>query len=459
MPHLRLAVPLALWLSLPAATWPADGSVNLYVQPVAARAARLTLTIASVAAIPASGGIVPLELRLRVLDSTTMRRQRLLAAGRLPAGRYTGFALAIERASLARESGEAALLVPDAPLTIDAPFVVSGRQAPLFWLALEDRDPASGGFSLEPAFSIATPPRPIAAHAGFVTNTASGSITVFDKHLGQAVALLDTCAGPTGMALDRRRGRLFVACTDDDEIQAIDVAAGELVERARLFPGDGPLEIALTPDGATLISVNARSNTVSFFDAASLARLERIPVGTAPSSIALDGSGRRAFVFNTLSNAISVVDIATRSVSATISTDAPPSRGQLDGRGERLYVIHDRSPILTVFDARRPALVTRTRVPIGTGAIEVDAVRGLVYVGGRHDTAVEAYDPQALAPIHRIATGAGVSYLVMDAEDDRLYMVSPEARRLIVGRLADRTIVTEIDVGDGPCRVAVMGGR
>lgn len=459
MSRRRLAVPLALGLALPAAAWPADGSVDLYVQPFPPGAARLTVTIASVAAVSASGGVVPLEVRLRVLDPTAVRRQRLLAAGRLPAGSYTGFALTIERAALARESGEAALLVPDAPVRLDVPFVVSGRQASLFWLALDGRGSLPGGFDLVPVFSIAIPPRPIAAHAGFVTNTGSDTITIFDKHLGQAVALLDTCTGPAGMALDRRRGRLFVACSGDDEIQAFDVVAGEIVERARLFPGDGPLELALTPDGTTLISVNTRSNTISFFDAVSLARLERIPVGTAPSSIALDGSGRRAFVFSTLSNAISVVDIASRSVTATISTDAPPSRGQLDRRGDRLYVIHERSPILTVLDARRLTLVTRTRVPVGTAAIELDAVRGLVYVGSRHDTEIEAYDPQALVPIHRIETSAGVSDLVMDAEDDRLYMVSPETRRLIVGRLADRTIVTTIDVGDGPCRVAVMGGR
>jgi YVTN family beta-propeller protein len=456
--HLRLAVPLALWLALPAAARAADGGVHLYLQPFPPEG-RLTLAIASISAVSAGGQVFPLELRLRVLDPAATRRQRLLASGRLPAGSYTGFLLAIERAALGGEAGQAALLVPDEPVRLDAPFVVSGRQAPLFWLALDYAGSISSGFSFAPRFSVATPPRPIPAHAGFVTSTASNAITVFDKHLGQAVALIDTCSGPAGMALDRRRGRLFVACSADDEIQAIDVASLEIVQRARLFPGDGPIEIALTPDGATLISVNARSSTVGFFDAASLARLDRIPVGTGPASIALDAAGRRAFVFATLSSSISVVDIASRSVTATIPTDAPPSRGQLDGRGDRLYVIHERSPIMTVLDARRLTLVTRARVAGGTGAIALDAIRGLLYIGGRDDGTVELYDPQALVPTHRIRTGAGVSYLAVDAEDDRLYMVSPETRSVIVGRLADRTIVAEIDVGTGPCRVAVMGGR
>jgi len=457
--QLRLAVPLVFSLALPGAARAADGAIHLYLQPFPPEAGRLRLAIASLSAVAASGTVWPLEVRLRVLDPAAARRQRLLASGRLPAGSYTGFLLAIERAALESESGEAALLVPDAPVRLDVPFTVAGRQAPLFWLALDYPGSIAEGFRLAPIFKVSTPSRPIAAHAGFVTSTASGTITVFDKHLGQAVALLDPCAGPAGLALDRRRGRLFVACSEDDEIQAIDVAAGEIVERARLFPGDGPLEIALTPDGGTLVSVNAGSNTISFFDAASLARLERIPVGTGPASIAIEASGERAFVFNTLSNSLSVVDIAGRRVTATISTDAPPTRGQLDARGDRLYVIHERSTFMTVLDARRLTTITRARVGVGIAAIEIDAIRGLLYLGGRHDTAVDLYDPQALVPIHRIKVGAEVSYLTMDVEDDRLYMVSPDTRRLIVGRLADRTIVTEIDVGDGPCRVAIMGGR
>ena len=61
--------------------------------------------------------------------------------------------------------------------------------------------------------------------------------------------------------------------------------------------------------------------------------------------------------------------------------------------------------------------------------------------------AVEFYDPNALAPVIHEDQG-GISHLLIDAEDSRLYMVNPERRTLIVGRLADRKVVSEIDVGD-----------
>ena len=62
-------------------------------------------------------------------------------------------------------------------------------------------------------------------------------------------------------------------------------------------------------------------------------------------------------------------------------------------------------------------------------------------------------------PLYTMKTRAGVSHLTIDAEDNRLYMVSPDTRSLVVGRLADRKIAAEIDVGDGPFWVAVMGEK
>jgi hypothetical protein len=89
----------------------------------------------------------------------------------------------------------------------------------------------------------------------------------------------------------------------------------------------------------------------------------------------------------------------------------------------------------------------------------VDSRRGLVYIGGRNDTMIEVYDPNALVPVDTIKLRRGVSYLTIDDEENRLYGVSPETRSVVIVSLADRRGVSEIDVGEGPCWVAVMGER
>jgi YVTN family beta-propeller protein len=454
----RLTIFIAL-LGAAAVAEATDGGVYLYLQPLPPEAARLSFTVASVSAVTASGSEFPLASGLKLVGSAEAGRQRLLASGRLPAGRYAGFLFKVTRAALKSERGDVALVVPDVKVRLDVVFSVAERETPLFWLALKYQDSLTAGFDFSPVFSAMTPPRPIADHEGFVTNSGSNTITVFDKSLAQAAAVIDTCAGPFGMAVDQRRRRAYVACSKGDEIQSIDVAAGEIVERTRVSPGDQPHEIALTPDGATLVAVNTGSNSLSFFDAVSLTFQERINVGSGPRSILIDPGGRRAFVFNTLSSSVSVIDIASRSLAATLSMDTAPLRGQFSRSGDRLYVIHERSPYLTVLDPRQLTVVTRARLSSAVDAIAVDSVRGLVCLAGSHETAVLFYDPHALLPLYFMKTTEGVSHLMIDAADNRLYMVNPDTRTLIVGGLAGRKVVAEIDVGEGATWVAVMGER
>ncbi len=458
MSHLRLAILLVLCLraSLAGA---ADGGVHLYLQPLPPEATRLTFTIGSIAAIPASGpGSAPLDLRLNPVRGEEATLQRLLASGRVPIGTYAGFAITITQASLKNGRDQAALAVPETTVRLDVPFVVAASQASVIWLALDYADSVRG-VAFSPSFSAFAPPRPIADHTGFVSNTGSNSVTVFDKNLEQAVGVIETCAGPAGMALDQRRRRLYVACSKDDEIQSIDVATGDIVERTRLSPGDRPRELALTPDGTTLLSVNAGSNSVSIFDAFSVARRGRLSVGSGPGSIVIDPAGTRAFVSNTLSSTISVIDLASQSVAATLSTDGAPLRAVFNRRGDRLYVIHERSPYLTVLDPQQLTTVTRARLRIGVSAIAVDSVRDLVCIGGEDDTTIDFYDPNALLPLYSMRVRAGVSFLVFDAQENNLYMVSPETRGVGVARLSDRKIQSWIDVGEHPYAVAVMGER
>ena len=448
---------LLVWLLSPTLATSTGGGVELYLQPFPPEAARLTFGIASVSAVAADGTEYPLDLSLRTAGPGEAGRQRLVASGRVPPGRYDAFLFKVTRASLKGGSGEVALVVPDAPVRTDVDLAVADGRTSLLWLTLKYPDSMMEEARFNPAFSAATPPRPVADRLGFVTNSDSNTITVFDKRLAQVVAVIDTCAGPAGMALDQRRRRLYVACTGDEEIQSIDVATGEIAERVRSSPGDRPIEVALTPDGLTLIAVNPGSNSITFHDALSLARSERLNVGDGPRSVLVDSAGRRAFVFNTLSSSISVVDIPARSLAATVTVDAPPLRAQFNATGNRLFVIHERSPYLTVLDPATLTVLNRVRLGAAVGAIAVDNIRGLVCLGGGQETAIEFYDPNALMPLFSLRTTAAVERLAIDHVDSRLYMLGGEGRSVVIAGLADRKIVAEIDVGRRPYWVAVMG--
>jgi len=436
-----------------------EGEIYLYLQPYPQDAGRLRFSIEGIFAVSADGREYPFETSLRDIKASDVRRQRLLASGRVPAGSYIGLSFKVKKATLKVEEGDADLLVPEVPIRTDFPFSVSRKTAYVISLSFRFRESISGGFSFSPVFSPSIPARPIISLAGYVSNTTSNNISVFDKKLGQIVGMIATGKGPAGMALDQRLRRVYVAISGEDEIVVVDVASGEVTSRIVLSRGDHPQELALTPDARTLLSLNTGTNTVSFIDPVSLLELNRVKVDMGPRSILIDPTGRRAYVFNTLAGTISVLDIATRTIIATFSTDPGPLRGQFNRRGDNLYVIHERSIYLAVVDPVSFRVLKRFSIGPGMDFIKVDAQTDLVYISRRNDVFVEVYNPQSFVSIDFIKAGGTVDCMSIDGEENNLYLVNLDMKSLLVSNLVRKKILFEMDVGEGPYWVTIMGER
>jgi len=434
-----------------------EGAVYLYLQPLGQEAERLRVGIAGVSALHRDGRDVPLALSLRELNGGDLRRQRLLAAGPLPAGEYSGLVVQTKSAALRAEEGETALLVPEAPTRIDFRFVVRRREGSVIALDLRYAESVSAGSRFSPAFSVYSPDRPAVGLMGFVANDRSNDITVFDKKSRQVFDVIATGNGPSGMALDQRARKLYVALSGEDSVEVIDLIAGKIADRIRLTPGDEPVALALAPDGKTLLSANKGSNTVSLIDPGSRVELLKIPVGNGPRFIAIDRTGRRAFVFNALSNSVSVIDILGRGVIRSIPTDPDPVQGDFNRRGDRLYVVHETVPYVTVINPDTLAATGRFPVRSGMDSIKADPNTDLVYLGGKRDLAVGVYEPFSLVAVDFLDTGAGIAHMAIDGEENTLYLVSPDTNRVLVSHRIRRRMVGALDVGDGPSWISVMG--
>ncbi len=434
-----------------------QGEVYLYTQPFPQEADRLTFSIESVSAVR-DGTPLPLSLSVHEFKGREMTRQRRIANGILPPGQYSGFLIKVTKATLRGEEGEADLLVPKEPVRVEAPFTIKSGKSLLLSLVFRYAE-SLNGVSFSPVFSSYVPSKPLTGVIGYVSNSAANNVTVFDKTDMQAVSFIATGRGPRGMAVDTFRKRAYVALSGDDGIDVIDVISGDVINRIRLNTGDSPQELALTPDGKTLLVINAGSNTVSFVNPVGLFEQSRINVDNGPASILLDHAGRRAFVFNTISNTISVIDIPNRAVITTIATDPGPLRGQENVRGDRLYVVNELSPYMTVYDAQTFTVIKRVYVGYGMSSIKVDTNNDFIYVGMKNGPTVQVFDPFALAPIDYINTGGGVDYMTIDGEKNNLYMLSHDSSTISIFNVVSRKAVTGIDVGESPYWVTMMGER
>jgi YVTN family beta-propeller protein len=436
-----------------------EGEIYLYAEPFPQEAERLRFNVETIFAVSADGREFPLRVSLHELKPSDMRRQRLLASGRVPPGSYVGLSFKVNKAFLKTEEGEANMLVSGTPVRNDFPFSVNRKRACVISLSFKYAESILSGFSFSPLFSMMIPARPIPSLTGYVSNLGSNNITVFDKKSQRVLAVIATGRRPAGMALDQRQGRAYVALSGDDAIELVDVLSGEVINRLRIHTGDQPQELALTANGKTLLVANKGTNTVSFVDALSLIESGRVDVGREPNSISIHPNGIRAFVFNTASSTVSVIDIPNKAVMATITTDPAPLRGQFNRRGDKLYIIHEWSTYLTALDPFALSLLRRFPVRMGMVSIKVDTQTDLVYMGKGRDTAVEVYDPFSFAVVDSINTGAGITYMTIDGDENNLFMVNPEMKSVMVSRLVRKKVISEMDVGESPYWVSIMGER
>jgi YVTN family beta-propeller protein len=436
-----------------------EGEAFLYVQPFPQEAERLKFNLDKISALKSDGTEYPLILALTELNVSVVNRQTSLASGHLPPGSYSGLSIKVGKASLKGEEGDAALLVPDEPVKINFPFTITAKKAIVISMSFRYSESLREEVKFVPFFSLAVPGRFPITLAGYVTNSGSHSITVFDKRAGLVASVIETGSGPSGIVLNKSARKAFVALTEEDSIDVIDIDSERSIGSVRLNRGDSPRELVLAQNGASLLVVNSGSDSVSVIDPYSLVEIKRLNVGNGPASIILDRTGRKAYVFNSLSNNISVIDVPTRSVTATIATDQGPIRGQFNARGDKLFVFYERTPYLTVLDPFAFTVIKRIYVGLGVSAIKVDNRTDMIYLGRKYDDIIEVYDPFSLMPNETFSVGGGVNYMTIDSEGNNLCLVLPEKKRLVVVNLISKRIVAEMDVGTDPFWITLMEER
>ncbi len=435
-----------------------EGEVLVYLQPPPQEAAKFRFIMAEIFAIRDDGRKIPLSLSFNQLNgSELLGRQKLLATGVLPPGAYTGLSIKTDKAFVRSEEGDVALLLPEEPVIAAKLFQVNRRQALTLFLSLNASGIVTRGISFTPDFSLTTPGGILINLTGYVSNSAANLISVFNKKTMLVVDSIATGSGPKGIVFDQIRRRAYVAVSGDDTVEIYDLFNGTVIGRVKLNFGDNPIELALTPDGRTLVSVNHSSNTVSIIDAISRIELRRIRVGEKPTSAVVDPSGFKAYIMNSHSNTVSVVDLTQRTLTATISVEGSPIRGAFNRAGNRLYVVSSNSPNLSVIDPTRFTVIDIIFIGTGGVSIRVSRLSGLIFVGKSFGGEIAVVDPSSSMFIDAIRVGGNAAYLNIDRQENTLFVVLPERRLVQKINLTSKKIMAEIEVAEVASAVVVMG--
>lgn len=293
------------------------------------------------------------------------------------------------------------------------------------------------------------------AQRAYVTNFASGSVSLFDTATNAPQGAIPVGNGPTDIAITPDGTRAYVANAQDDTVSAIDIPTNAVV--ATIPVGDEPRGIAIAPNGTRVYVANTKSNSVSVISTATPSNVgPAIAVGAEPEGIAITPDGLRSLVAQRGGD-ISVIENSTASVVSSIPDALGPARLAISPDGTRGFAANKSSNSVTIF-----SLTTGTVLgaPILAGANPSGLAlssNGPAYVSSTSDNTVVAIDPINHARIGPPISGfAGPSGIAATADGSLAYVANSAASSVSVIDAASASVKGEIPVGSSPRGIALV---
>jgi YVTN family beta-propeller protein len=177
---------------------------------------------------------------------------------------------------------------------------------------------------------------------------------------------------PTGLAIDDKKGILYVVTKQDNSLYLIDLKNKTILNKIEL--GTEAYTCLLSADLSKLyISLWGKDKVVAF-DTKNKKLIDSIAVGDNPNDLCISHNGRYLYVSNANDNTVSVIDLKKSKVLETLNTAVYPT--QLSGTtsnsvaltddNKTLYVANADNNCLAVFDVSKPgASHSRGFVPTG----------------------------------------------------------------------------------------------
>jgi len=235
---------------------------------------------------------------------------------------------------------------------------------------------------------------------------------------------------------------LVVLNKSEASASLIDLESGE--EVARVPTGEGPHEVAVSPDGSTAVVGNYGTQgnpgkTLTVIDVPSASVVKTIELGeySRPHGIEYLSDGRRVAVTVEAQKALLLVDVPSGAIIEAIETGQDVSHMvALTPDEKRAFVANIGSGSMTAIDLEKGAFIAN--VPTGEGAegITVSTDGRFVWVTNRGADTVSVIDtrslevvktlPSASFPIRAEATPDGQWVLVSNARSDELAVFNAE---------------------------------
>jgi DNA-binding beta-propeller fold protein YncE len=240
---------------------------------------------------------------------------------------------------------------------------------------------------------------PMAAQAAPVASLPSGTVYVTSLDLNAVHAInpfnhtinvisgAGRMNGPVGIAITPNGHTAYVTNSLGDTVTPIDLTTSPPRPGLQIKVGNGPSAIAITPNGRTAYVSNFNVNTVTPIDLTTNPARPGTPikVGNGPWSIAISANGRFVCVSNSEDTTASVIDTVTRKVTV-IQLGNRPQAVAAAPNGKTFYVANGNQVTPIQLSSGVPSLGSPINVPNGPLGIAVTPNGSYAYTANVDNT-------------------------------------------------------------------------
>jgi YVTN family beta-propeller protein len=230
---------------------------------------------------------------------------------------------------------------------------------------------------------------------------------------------------------------------------------------ATIAVGDGPQEVAVSPDGRRAYNADQRSGTVTVIDTSNNTVTKTIPVGIRPVGVAFAPDGSSVYITNEGSGTVSVIDATSEAVKLTIRVGDGSDGVAIDPDGSRAYVTNSSSGTVSVVDTAHGKVISSIGVGKGPDGVAVTPDGRRVYVTNKASGTASVIDTSNEKVIAAIGVGNGPSSVAITPDGRRAYITNNASTTVSVIDTSNDRVTDTINVGIYPAVVAVApdGGR
>ena len=265
--------------------------------------------------------------------------------------------------------------------------------------------------------------------------------------------------GPAGAAGERPTGTLLVVNKGEATLSLVDLSTEE--EITRIGTGEGPHEVAASPDGQRAVVTNygtqqSPGNTLTVIDLERRESIATIDLGeqTRPHGITWLPDERRVAVTTEGNGTLTVVDVATGRVETAIPTGQEVSHEvAVTPDGARAFVANIGSGSVTVIDLDAGRVLRQIETGAGAEGIDITPDGSEVWVSNRAANTVSVIDVESLEVVGEMRSEDFPIRVVLTPAGDRALVTNARSGELRIFDVASRRELAAVSIEPGDTRV------